>query len=342
VGALYRLRGIRHRYGRRPALSIDALEVAAGAVLGVVGPNGSGKSTLLKLMAFVEFPSAGEIRFKEELTDPFAGRLRDRVALLPQEPFLLRRDVAANVAYGLRLRGQGIDPQKVREALSWVGLDAGEFARRPSHALSGGEAQRVALAARLILRPEVLLLDEPTTSVDAFSARLIRDAVLRARADWGTTLVIASHDRQWLAEISDTRLHLFRGRATGNGRENLLFGPWRPLERGWGQLLDDGQQLLVPEPPAGDAIAVLERVVLALAGGDESSAGRVLLNGTVARMALENSTGDVQVEVRLGGLTVTVGLAPERARGAGLFPGGPATVGYDLVDVKWMPANGAI
>ncbi len=338
---LYRLQGIRHRYGARPVLAIDALQVEAGAVLGVVGPNGSGKSTLLKLMSFVETPSAGEIRFKGEPTDPFAGRLRDRVALLPQEPFLLKRDVAANVAYGLRLRGQAVDAQRVGEALGWVGLDGGEFAHRPSHALSGGEAQRVALAARLILRPEVLLLDEPTTSVDAFSARLIRDAVLRARADWGTTLVIASHDRQWLAEISDTRLHLFRGRVTGSGRENLLFGPWRALDRGWGQILDDGQRLRVPEPPAGDAIAVLERLVpVSLA--DEGSVGRVVLHGTVARMALDNSTGDVLVEVRIGGLTATVGLAPECARGAGLFPGGPAAVGYDLVDVKWMPSNGAI
>ena len=341
MAPLYRLHGIRHRYGIRPVLAIDALEVEAGAVLGVVGPNGSGKSTLLKLMSFVETPSAGEIRFKEELTDPFAGRLRDRVALLPQEPFLLKRDVAANIAYGLRLRGEAVDPRQVREALGWVGLDAGEFARRSSHALSGGEAQRVALAARLILRPEVLLLDEPTTSVDAFSARLIRDAVLRARADWGTTLVIASHDRQWLAEISGTRLHLFKGRVTGSGRENLLFGPWGSLDREWGQLLDDGQRLCVPEPPAGDAIAVLERVVLASAG-DKGSAGRVALHGTVARMALENSTGDVLIEVRIGGLTVTVGLAPERARSARLFPGGPASVGYDLVDVKWMPSNGAI
>ena len=268
MGALYRLQGIRHRYGRRPALSIDALEVAAGAVLGVVGPNGSGKSTLLKLMGFVERPSQGTIEFRGHPTDPFAGHLRDRVALLPQEPFLLKRDVSANIAYGLRLRGHVIDPQRVAEAMGWVGLDAGDFARRSSYALSGGEAQRVALAARLVLRPEVLLLDEPTTSVDAFSAQLIREAVLRARADWGTTLVIASHDRQWLSEISDTLLHLFKGRITGSGRENLFFGPWRPLEHGWGKTLADGQQLRVPKPPVGDAIAVLERVVLASAGDD--------------------------------------------------------------------------
>ena len=128
--------------------------------------------------------------------------MRDRVALLPQEPFLLKRTVLTNVAYGLQIRKVRANRrERVAEALG-VGR-----ARRPGvrpsarYALSGGEAQRVALAARLILRPEVLLLDEPTTSVDAFSARLIRDAVLKARADWGTTLVIASHDRQWLAEI---------------------------------------------------------------------------------------------------------------------------------------------
>ena len=337
---LYSLQQIRHRYGLRPALAIDTLQLKAGAVLGVIGPNGSGKSTLLKLMGFVELPAEGTIRFKGRPADPFVARLRDRVALLPQETFLLSRDVLANVSYGLRLRGQTPDPPRVAEALGWVGLDAGEFARRSSHALSGGEAQRVALAARLILRPEVLLLDEPTTSVDAFSAQLIRDAVLRARADWGTTLVIASHDRQWLVEISDALLHLFKGRILGDGHENMIFGPWRALDIGWGKVLGDGQQVRVPSPPARDAIAVLGRVAVVSAGGGLPSP--VVLHGIVTRMILENATGNVVVSVQVGNITLTVALPPSRVRAAGLHPGGAVDVGYEPADTRWMEANGTI
>ena len=93
----------------------------------------------------------------------------------------------------------------------------------------------MALAARLILKPEVLLMDEPTASIDALSAQLIKDAVLKARRDWGTTLIVASHDWQWLYGICDTVFHLLKGRFLGTGRENVLFGPWELWRTGGGE-----------------------------------------------------------------------------------------------------------
>ncbi|HSM73591.1 MAG TPA: energy-coupling factor ABC transporter ATP-binding protein, partial [Desulfobacterales bacterium] len=216
---LYTVHSLLHAYGGGPpVLAIEQLSVAAGAILGLVGPNGSGKSTLLKLLAFVEKPTAGEIRFKGRPAAPFSDAVRFQVTLLTQEPYLMRRTVHANVAYGLKLRGRRRDCRReVAAALSLVGLAPERFADRKWFQLSGGEAQRVSLAARLALRPEALLLDEPTASVDAASAELIKTAVLRARDRWGTTLVIASHDRQWLYEICDHSLHLFRGRILDNG-----------------------------------------------------------------------------------------------------------------------------
>ena len=116
---------------------------------------------------------------------------------------------------------------RVHEALAWVGLNSRDFADRPWYALSGGEAQRVALASRLILKPDVLLLDEPTANVDAMSAQLIKDAALKARQEWGTTLIIASHDWQWLHEVADSTLHLFKGRFLGPGRKTSSSAPGR-------------------------------------------------------------------------------------------------------------------
>ena len=112
-------------------------------------------------------------------------------------------------------------------ALAQVGLDPARFAARSWRQLSGGEVKRVALAARLALRPRVLLLDEPTANLDRESAELVRKAVLAAREEQGTSLVISGHDQQWLRAISDDILWLREGRlaapVAGEGHERLAF-----------------------------------------------------------------------------------------------------------------------
>lgn len=208
----------------------------------------------------------------------------------------MKRTVLNNVAYGLKIRKDlsGLE-QRVELALTWVGLDAGEFSKRPSYALSGGEAQRVALAARLILKPEVLLIDEPTGSIDALSAQLIKDAALKARSDWGTTLIIASHDWQWLFGVCDRIVHLVRGRLTGTGLENIIFGPWKPVENGlWGKILSDGQRILVQKPPEILSAAVIDQASIVPADRlSPNGENQVTLSGLITRLALEKASGDI-------------------------------------------------
>jgi tungstate transport system ATP-binding protein len=131
--------------------------------------------------------------------------------MMPQEPYLLKRSVENNVAYGLKVRGVKDWRNQVKEVLNRVGLSPEHFSRRPWYELSGGEAQRVALAARLVLRPRVLLLDEPTTSLDAESAERIKTAVRAARKEWKTTLVVVSHDTKWLDTLCDQILFMAYG-----------------------------------------------------------------------------------------------------------------------------------
>ena len=222
---IYDIQSLSHAYSGQPVLSIDHLTVKPSAIIGLIGPNGSGKSTLLRLLGLIEKPTQGEIVYNGYPVAPFSEDARFQITLLPQEPFLMKRNVFKNVAYGLKLRGDVSNMEdRVSQALSWVGLKADDFMKRPWYALSGGETQRVALAARLVLKPKVLLLDEPTTSVDAPSARLIREASLKAREEWGTTLVIASHDWSWLYEVCDEILHLFKGRIFGTGPGNCCHG----------------------------------------------------------------------------------------------------------------------
>ena len=243
---IYQIRQLCHRYGEKTVVDIPSLDIPRGSILGISGANGSGKSTLLKLLAFTMASTRGDIRFNGRSELPLSPRVRSRVTLLTQTPYLLKRSVLENVTYGLKIRSEspnkaaGLREQAAR-ALSAVGLDPRSFSHRMWHQLSGGEAQRVAMAARLILRPQALLLDEPVASVDAASANLIRKASLAARKEWGCTLIIISHDLSWLHEVSDTRITMDGGKVFSTGEESIIP---RPLykRRQWADDPDAGQR----------------------------------------------------------------------------------------------------
>jgi tungstate transport system ATP-binding protein len=211
---LYHLKNLTQVYGDRTVLDVDRLDIQIGTITGLIGPNGSGKSTLMRILALLEKPAAGQITFQGQPLTKVPLDLRRQVTMLSQEPYLLKRSVQANVSYGLKLRGISDTRQQVSRALEKVGLDPKRFAQRSWRELSGGEAQRVALAARLVLKPQVLLLDEPTASVDRETSGLIRHAALDARNRWGTTLIIISHQLTWLRQIADRILSMDYGRLT--------------------------------------------------------------------------------------------------------------------------------
>lgn len=333
---IYEIDALKHTYAGKTVLSVDHMTVQPASIVGLIGPNGSGKSTLLKLLGMIEKPSQGKVRFNGRPIEPFSDEARFQITMLPQEPFLMKRNVFNNVSYGLKLRKNGRNiAARVNEALSLVGLAGDDFIRRPWYALSGGETQRVALAARLALKPKVLLLDEPTASVDAATAQLIKEASLQARQQLGTTLIVASHDWQWLYEICDEVLNLFKGRMFGTGREAIIFEPWRKLGDRWGKILSDGQQLLVPAPPDQERAAVID--VLSLDGDDTQASGEtVVLKGTVTRLSLERKTGQLFATVLVGGLPFTVRLTRQQSQTHAVFPGEILSLRYRLEQVKWI------
>ena len=334
---IYEIRSLEHAYAGKTVLSIEHLAVRPASIVGLIGPNGSGKSTLLRMLGLIERPTRGKILYNGREVEPFSDEGRFQITVLPQEPFLMKRSVLNNVSYGLKLRGDGRDVvQRTVEALSLVGLPFKDFARRPWYALSGGEAQRVALAARLALKPKALLLDEPTASVDAASAQLIKEASLRARQQLGTTLIIASHDWQWLYEICDEILHLFKGKIFGTGRETIIYGPWQELGAGkWGKILSDGQQLCVPAPPDREAAAVID--VLFVSENDPIVAGEdIVLHGMVSRLSLERKTGKLFATILVGDLPFTVRLTPQQNGEHAIFPGQSISIRYCLNRIKWV------
>jgi len=338
----YHIERLEQRYSRQPVLSIPELAIQSAAITGLIGPNGSGKSTLLKLLAFVEAPVTGKIAYRGQPLQPFADSVRaERITLLTQEPYLLKRSVADNIAYGLKLRGDTERLiERVEQALHWVGLDAGVFLRRPWYELSGGEAQRVALAARLVLKPRVLLLDEPTASVDADSAWLIKDASLKARNKWGTTLVIASHDWHWLYEICDEVLHFYAGQVFRTRMVSFIAGPWEPDgDAGVIKKMADGQCVRACQPPSDDAIALVASDAIELSREPLSGTGANQVAGTLTRLLLEKSTGLLIVTVVAGRTTFTTKAEREKIAADCLLPGQQVVVRFDAAAVTWLDSE---
>jgi len=337
---MYQIKNIDHYYGDKQVLSIEDVSIPSASIVGLIGPNGSGKSTLLKLLGFLEEPTYGEILFKGKKIAPFSEGVRFKVTLLPQEPYLMRRSVFDNVGYGLKIRGDTSDlKSRVGEALAQVGLDPENFVKRKWGALSGGEAQRVALAARLILKPEVLLLDEPTASVDSHSARLIRKASLKAREEWGTTLVVATHDWQWLYETCDTVLHLLHGRLFKGGLGCAVYGPWRIGGKGLLQKeLEDGQVLFAPKPEEGKHMALLDpsRLKITLPDKDPLLKRNIYtLMGFVTRLFLERNGDTVQTAIKVGELVITLRIERDKVKGLKLYPGKEVNISYDPQEIEW-------
>jgi tungstate transport system ATP-binding protein len=192
---LYKLRGVRKVYGVRQVLDIEHLDLYSGEVFALVGPSGAGKSTLLRLLNFLEVPFSGSITFLGSEWRPGTEiplELRRRVTTVFQRPMLLDRSVWENVAYGLRLRGMRDGKSEIEAALEEVGLSG--ISRQRAVSLSGGEAQRVALARALVLKPTVLLMDEPTANLDPYNVRLIEEISRRLNQEKGVSLVLVTHN----------------------------------------------------------------------------------------------------------------------------------------------------
>jgi tungstate transport system ATP-binding protein len=330
---LYQIQNLQHHYDGHPALDIDSFSIQPGTITGIIGPNGSGKSTLLKMLAFIDKPGKGTVLFKGEPAQPFANHVRFQVTLLTQEPYLMKRSVYKNISYGLELRGNIQDlPNRVHDALALVGLSGNDFSHRKWYELSGGEAQRVALAARLILKPEVLLLDEPTASIDAASAQIIKDTALLARNKWGTTLIIASHDWEWLYDICEHVVHLFMGRIFGSGRQNFIFGPWtQPTSGKWAKALQDGQSFEVPRPPSEDAIAIINPENIRLAKDKKAC----MIQGIVTRLVLEKHTQEIIIIVQTANQAISAMVSPENTHEFALYPGQKIQLYYKPEDIIW-------
>jgi thiamine transport system ATP-binding protein len=197
--------GIHAEYDGRPLYRTLSLTVDTGEIVSLVGPSGSGKSTLLRIIAGIEQAKQGRVVLNDRDITALPIHRRGIGMVFQDNQLFPHLDVAHNIGYGLRMN-RGSSSASVAEMLELIGLS--DFGARRVDTLSGGEAKRVALARSLIVKPQVLLLDEPLTGLDAeLHERLLRDigAILRAS---GTTVVHVTHDMDEARTLSQRVVHI--------------------------------------------------------------------------------------------------------------------------------------
>jgi len=202
---------LSYEVGDERILDGVSLDVASGETVAIVGPSGAGKSSLLRLLNRLDEPTGGTVYLDgtDYRTIP-PERLRKRVGLVPQNPALREGTVRENVTIGPRLRGETVSEVRLTELLTAV--DLAGYADREASDLSGGEAQRVAIARTVVNDPEVILLDEPTASLDSAAEAEIERLLSDLLASGDRTAILVTHDDRQAERLADRVARMRDGR----------------------------------------------------------------------------------------------------------------------------------
>jgi tungstate transport system ATP-binding protein len=223
--SVYTLHDIQHVYGERTVLKLAELRIEAGEILALVGPSGAGKSTLLRLLALLEAPTRGRLclHLDGHETSYHNAMLPETrsLAMVFQRPVLLSRTVRENVAYGLQVRGNKHYHDAVDDMLTRLHLD--HLANAKPRTLSGGELQRVAVARALVLRPQILLLDEPTANLDPPNVAIIEALLKEEHQRCQMAIVLVTHNVFQAKRLGTRMALLLDGELVEMGTVDQLF-----------------------------------------------------------------------------------------------------------------------
>jgi iron(III) transport system ATP-binding protein len=336
-------------FGSQRVLRGVDLAVPSASFTAILGASGSGKTTLLRIVAGFERPDAGEVRLGHEVVDDsghrFVASEHRRIGYVPQEGALFPHlSVGRNVGFGLA-RGADRRP-RIDELLELVGLSG--YRRRYPHQLSGGQQQRVALARALAIQPEIVLLDEPFSSLDAALRASVRNDVLGVLQRAGTTSILVTHDQDEALSMADQVAVLREGVIAQVDTPAGLYGA--PGDAQLARFLGESN-LLEGEVRDGVATTRLGRLACAWSGTGGGGRARVLvrpeqielgeptgqMDGTVASYEYYGHDAVVHVHPELEALPdlvvrVTGGSPLEPGRKVGLTVRGP---------VRAWPLDGA-
>jgi tungstate transport system ATP-binding protein len=205
---------IQKQYNSRFRLSCS-LDIEKGPLYTIVGPNGSGKSTLLRILSLIEQMDSGKVIYHHNgmsLSNPHNNiGIRRKVVMVPSRAALFHETVFNNAAYGLRLRrtGKNICEDHIIKALSEVGLAGKEYVN--ARELSSGEAQRLALARALVIDPDILMLDEPTASLDPDNTKIMEKIIKDKKEKSQKIMIMVTHNLYQAKSLSDFIIFMYKG-----------------------------------------------------------------------------------------------------------------------------------
>ena len=217
------LRGVTRKFGDVTAVDDVSVEIAGGELFFLLGPSGCGKTTLLRLIAGFYAPDAGSILFDDKDVTRTPPHRRNTGMVFQNYALWPHMSVWENVAYGLVLRKVSTSEQndRVSEALGMVRMD--RYGKRSPNQLSGGQQQRVALARALVIRPDVVLLDEPLSNLDARLRLEMRDEIRRIHDETGTTMIYVTHDQKEALSMADRVAVMDLGAVVQTGEPRSIY-----------------------------------------------------------------------------------------------------------------------
>jgi tungstate transport system ATP-binding protein len=331
--SLFSLVDITRVYGRRRVLDISQLEIEQNTIHALLGPNGAGKTTLLNILGFLEPPTSGEIQFRSRpvrFVESELQQLRRSAVMVDQHPILFSTTVYKNLEFGLKIRGitPGSRRRIIEETLDLVGMRS--FIGYPAHRLSGGETQRVALARALALSPEVLLCDEPTSSVDVENQNLIITILRRINETQKISVLFTTHDRSQAARLAHHTIFLNQGSLVPTLYENIFRGVLQADRSGQPQcVIQDKMHLAIGEHQQLEkprAVSVfIDPEKIAGRKPPEGSAAANDLQGRVVQIIEEN--GKVRIVVDAG-VWIALLISKKRYQQIGFMVG--ETIGLNI------------
>ena len=312
--ARVRLEGISKRFGTVVAVDNVTLDIPAGQLVTLLGPSGCGKTTTLRIIAGLEQPSTGRVIIGDEDVTPLPTANRNVTMVFQSYALFPHLTVFENIAYGLRVSRRPGDEirRRVQEVLDLVGLPG--LAERSPAQLSGGQQQRVALARALVMKPRVLLFDEPLSNLDAKLRKRVRADIRLLQQELGITSVYVTHDQAEALAISDVVVVMNGGRVEQIGTPTDLYR--RPASHfvadfiGEANLLpahvEDGMVRVggyrftyrQPGVTSGAATLMARPETIRVSPGGEGLRGRVrsaFFMGTFADYIIETEVGEVSV-----------------------------------------------
>jgi tungstate transport system ATP-binding protein len=306
--SILKVKNLKKIYNNKTVLDIDYLSFQESKIYAIVGPNGSGKTTLLNILNLLVKPDKGQIFFRDqEIINNSNSKLlgiQRKMTLVDQDPFLFQSTVYSNVAYGLKVRSVSsiVQQNRIKNALDMVGLSG--FENRKVDQLSGGEAQRVVIARALVIEPEILFLDEPTTNIDQRHIDIVERIIKKIKEKIKTTVIFSTHNLSQAYRLADEVISILDGKIIQQIPENLLRGEIKEEDGLKWFKVAENMKIAVVSEKIGPVYISIDPTDIILSYEPFQSSARNSFLGKIVKIIEQNHLVKLEVDVSIPLVTI--------------------------------------